>query len=263
MLNRTRRGPPVIALVEDDSSITELLCELLREDGYRTISCLNAEQAFQTIRRAKPDLLILDLHLNGSESGFAVLDILRLTPSTKDIPVIVCSADTKLLYDKEEELRLAKCQVLEKPFDIDAFLSKVKDALAVPRKRASAAVRADSMTVRATKRLQLQPPAIKGQVFVLPRNEPQFSEQVQESYGEATPTAADAEPVQVRYAQQLIRQSQALRTSSQSLRNQTAKLIEELRRTRNQVDTTAWLQAMSGPQPRWLWRGRKPNEDTA
>jgi DNA-binding response OmpR family regulator len=241
---------PSIVVVEDDQPTAEFLSDFLDEEGYSITACLNAEQAFETVQRGKLDLLILDLHLKGSESGFAVLDMLRFTPSTKDVPVIVCSADRKFLRDNEEALQLGKCVVLEKPFDLDVLLNMVNAALSVPKERASIAARAEGVTLRATKRLQPQPePAIE-RAFVLPRTEIQFVEPVQVLSQKLVPPVTDAVDELVQYTQQLGGQSEALCAEAQALRTQTAQILLELKATCAQIDTRAWMQALSGAQPR-------------
>jgi DNA-binding response OmpR family regulator len=58
--------------------------------------------------------------------------MMRLDPETVNIPVIVTSADSRTLREKEHNLRAHNCQVLEKPFDLDELLSMVRLALSPP-----------------------------------------------------------------------------------------------------------------------------------
>ena len=58
-----------------------------------------------------------------------MLDILRLTPATAQLPILMCSADTQLLQEKAYELALGNCEVVEKPFDVDAFVDNCRAML--------------------------------------------------------------------------------------------------------------------------------------
>jgi CheY-like chemotaxis protein len=100
------RERPVIVIVEDDVATLDLLCELLTEEGYQTVCCRTVNDAQERVRQDKPDLVILDVHLEGSASGLTVLDMLRLTPATAELPFIICSADTTLLKERAYELSL-------------------------------------------------------------------------------------------------------------------------------------------------------------
>lgn len=125
MESDTQRVRPLVAIVEDDVPIVDLLREILKDEGYEAIPCLTAEDAFREIRKKKPDLIILDLHLGGTDDGLKLVEILRKTPLCMETPIIVSSADTQLLNKKEHELRACKCDILAKPFDVEELLQKV------------------------------------------------------------------------------------------------------------------------------------------
>ena len=55
-----------------------------------------------------------------------VLELMRLDPETANIPVIICSADTQRIRDKEAYLREKGCDILEKPFLLEDLLAKVR-----------------------------------------------------------------------------------------------------------------------------------------
>ncbi|HEX5506824.1 MAG TPA: response regulator, partial [Thermomicrobiales bacterium] len=77
----------------------------------------------------RPDLVLLDIRMGHPEAGWQTLELLRLDPETTRIPVIVCSADTPFLRAKEGALRALRCDILEKPFDLDTLLAKVAAVL--------------------------------------------------------------------------------------------------------------------------------------
>jgi CheY-like chemotaxis protein len=122
MMSRTKT---LIAVVNDDQAYIDFVRELLVEEGYQTIACVGEHAAHAMVRREKPDFIILDMRLEHPDAGWQILQLIRLDPATKEIPVLVCSADAKFLREKEQQLRAQRCDILEKPFDLDMLLEKI------------------------------------------------------------------------------------------------------------------------------------------
>ena len=80
-----------IMLVEDDNSLREIYSIRLTAEGYTIVSAGDGEEALATAVRERPDLIISDVMMP-KISGFDMLDILRSTPETKDIKVIMMTA---------------------------------------------------------------------------------------------------------------------------------------------------------------------------
>lgn len=80
-----------ILLVEDDQSLREIYGIRLTAEGYEIVSAGDGEEALAVAVREKPDLIISDVMMP-KISGFDMLDILRSTPETKDIKVIMMTA---------------------------------------------------------------------------------------------------------------------------------------------------------------------------
>ncbi|MDQ6604314.1 MAG: hypothetical protein M3Z19_16440, partial [Chloroflexota bacterium] len=68
----------------------------------------------------------LDIRMEHPDTGWMVLELMRLDPETAHIPVIICSADTSRIREKEAYLREKGCAVLEKPFLLEDLLEKVQ-----------------------------------------------------------------------------------------------------------------------------------------
>jgi CheY-like chemotaxis protein len=80
-----------IMIVEDDRSLREIYSVRLAAEGYSIVSAGDGEEALGVVIREKPDLIISDVMMP-KISGFDMLDILRSTPETKDIKVIMMTA---------------------------------------------------------------------------------------------------------------------------------------------------------------------------
>jgi len=80
-----------ILLVEDDKSLREIYGVRLIAEGYDIISAGDGEEALALAIRERPDLIVSDVMMP-KISGFDMLDILRSTPETKDVKVIMMTA---------------------------------------------------------------------------------------------------------------------------------------------------------------------------
>jgi CheY-like chemotaxis protein len=80
-----------ILLVEDDVALSTVYKSRLDLEGFETLAVNNGEEALSAAQSFKPDLVLLDAMMP-KISGFDVLDILRNTPETRDIRVIMLTA---------------------------------------------------------------------------------------------------------------------------------------------------------------------------
>ncbi len=80
-----------ILLVEDDEALSTIYQIRLEAEDYDVRRVSNGEEALSATLEYKPDLIILDVMMP-KVSGFDVLDILRDTPQTKDVKVIILTA---------------------------------------------------------------------------------------------------------------------------------------------------------------------------
>ena len=80
-----------ILLVEDDNNLREIYEARLMAEGYDIVSARDGEEALTVAIKEKPDLVISDVMMP-KISGFDMLDILRTTPETKDVKVIMMTA---------------------------------------------------------------------------------------------------------------------------------------------------------------------------
>jgi CheY-like chemotaxis protein len=125
-----QQGRTRIALINDDTTFLELMRDLLQElEGYEVVVCKEGDRAYEFVKQHRPDLVLLDIRMGGEEIGWTVLELLTLDPQTRPIPLIVCSAAISELQAHEPLLRRYGVDVLPKPFDLDALLEKVEQAL--------------------------------------------------------------------------------------------------------------------------------------
>lgn len=83
--------PKKILLVEDDDALANVYETRLRAENFDTRRVPNGEEALSAALEYKPDLIILDVMMP-KVSGFDVLDILRNTPDTTNVKIIMLTA---------------------------------------------------------------------------------------------------------------------------------------------------------------------------
>ena len=107
----------VIAIVDDDAYIGDMLEELLRREGYGVLRAYSGTEALMLLEDRRPDLILLDLMLPGL-NGEEVL------PHLTGIPVIVLSARAAV-EDKVDLLQGGAADYLTKPFDTRELLARI------------------------------------------------------------------------------------------------------------------------------------------
>lgn len=80
-----------VMIVEDDDSLREIYSIRLTAEGYTVVSAHDGEEALAVAVRERPDLIVSDVMMP-KISGFDMLDILRSTPETRNIKVIMMTA---------------------------------------------------------------------------------------------------------------------------------------------------------------------------
>lgn len=113
-----------ILLVDDNSDIRKILQIHIRSMGFDSITAANGKEAVERAIAEKPDLILMDFVMPAMNGGEAT-QILRLSPGTKDIPILAMTA----LHRRSE---LQRCidvgcnDYIVKPFPIDELQRKIK-----------------------------------------------------------------------------------------------------------------------------------------
>jgi DNA-binding response OmpR family regulator len=122
-----------VIVVDQDTETTQLMAELLRDEGFAPLCYPAWLLSVRCIEQAQADLIILELGLGDPATELDLLGELRRNLNTRALPVIVDSTDERLLERLAEPLRDLGCIVLAKPFELDDFLSSVRISLDTSR----------------------------------------------------------------------------------------------------------------------------------
>jgi DNA-binding response OmpR family regulator len=120
-----------VLLVEDDVDIRDALTILLHEaTPYQVIGVPDGFAALKVVRTLVPHLVLLDYLLPGMD-GLECLDMLRANKGTEQTPVILMSAGLPEGVQKRGLLQARSDLIfLEKPFEMDTFLTLIRQILA-------------------------------------------------------------------------------------------------------------------------------------
>jgi CheY-like chemotaxis protein len=114
-----------ILVVDDDPAILDIVCWTLEDEGYVTQRAQDGLEALAAVRRAPPDLILLDLRMPRL-NGWELYQILLTEPVAKDIPVIIMTADQTTALGWTAPTTV---QLLPKPFSLDDLIHTVSSAL--------------------------------------------------------------------------------------------------------------------------------------
>jgi len=117
-----------IMIVDDDKEFLEELEETLILSGYAAVAINDSTTALNAARRAKPDLIILDLKMDVMD-GFQVAKSLKQSPETATIPIVAMTG----YFTREEYSSLTTMYGMEtcimKPFNPLDMIAKIENLL--------------------------------------------------------------------------------------------------------------------------------------
>ena len=117
----------MIAIIEDDAGIRELICYTLNNTGFQTQGFPEGNSFFEFMKNEIPELLLLDVMLP-NEDGISILKKLRADAKTKKMPIIMLTAKDSE-YDKIIGLDNGADDYVTKPFGMMELVSRIKAVL--------------------------------------------------------------------------------------------------------------------------------------
>ena len=122
-----------ILIVDDEKDIRELVSDILIDEGYSTDLAANSEETFKSIKKSKPQLIILDIWLKESKlDGIDILKHVKL--SNPDIPIVIISGHGNIEI-AVAAIKQGAYDFIEKPFNIDQLTVVIARAMETSRLR--------------------------------------------------------------------------------------------------------------------------------
>lgn len=109
-----------IMIAEDDAGILDAMQIILEDAGY-DITTIGTGPSVPHVIKQKPDLLLLDIWMSGI-NGTTICKKLKSHTKTKDMPIIICSAN------RDTQKLTKECgadDFISKPFEMEELLGKV------------------------------------------------------------------------------------------------------------------------------------------
>lgn len=116
-----------ILVIEDDKDIVELVRYNLEKDGFQVVACTDGTTGNAQVRKARPDLLILDLMLP-KLSGLEICKEIRKDVSMNRLPILILTAKGEEA-DRVVGLELGADDYVTKPFSPRELVARVKALL--------------------------------------------------------------------------------------------------------------------------------------
>jgi len=116
-----------VLIVDDEIHIVHVVAIKLRNNDYEVISADNGAEAFELACSEKPDIIVTDFQMPVM-TGLELVEKIRQSDVTKDIPVIMLTARSFAIEDQQkEDLQISQC--LSKPFSPKELLEDIEDIL--------------------------------------------------------------------------------------------------------------------------------------
>ncbi len=132
-----------ILVLEDDVKLNYIVCSFLNDNGYHTISCKNAEEAFDRILEEPVNLIISDIMMPGIDGFEFASDIRR---QDKNIPILFMTARDDIT-SKQKGYSIGIDDYMVKPIEMDELILRVSALLRRARIANERKLKAGSLTL--------------------------------------------------------------------------------------------------------------------
>ena len=132
MFKKDERERPHVLVVDDSSDIVNMVSGVLRAIGYAVITAPDGAQAMKLAVAERPRLILLDVNMPVVD-GRQTLALLKGDPNTRDIPVIMATAE-QLGKDVEDAFALGAVDYIVKPIRIPLLVEKVRQRVPPPER---------------------------------------------------------------------------------------------------------------------------------
>lgn len=92
-----------ILIVEDDRAMQHIFTEILKIDGYHTMSACDGEKAIELLSSYRPDVILLDLYLP-KMTGYEVLAHIQASGMYEETKIIIVTANNNIMNRPEADL---------------------------------------------------------------------------------------------------------------------------------------------------------------
>ncbi len=120
-----------ILIADDEPANRFIFSTFLKDQGYDVLTCENGLECVELTKKEKPDLILLDIRMPVMD-GYEVVKVLKSNSETKDIPIVVISANSEPQSIKKA-FDLGAIEFLPKPVNLEELLIRVSTVLKLKR----------------------------------------------------------------------------------------------------------------------------------
>jgi two-component system phosphate regulon response regulator PhoB len=117
-----------ILIVDDKKEIRQLVEVTLRSEDYKILQAGDGKEGIEIAKAERPDLILMDIMMPGDMSGLEATKAIKNDPETKNIPVIMLTAQGRK-QDREIGLEAGADDFFTKPFRPLELIKKVEEVL--------------------------------------------------------------------------------------------------------------------------------------
>jgi len=113
-----------ILIIEDNYFSIQLMAYLLERANYIVKYVFNGEEGLEMLKKSKPDLIILDIHLPGID-GYKVVKSIKALPALAKVPLVAVTA-MAMVGDREKILNEGFDFYISKPIQPETFVKQIE-----------------------------------------------------------------------------------------------------------------------------------------
>jgi two-component system, cell cycle response regulator DivK len=113
-----------ILYVEDNLENRVLVRRILMSEDYAVLEAVNAADALNILKNARPDLILMDINMPDID-GYTLTARIKAMPGFERIPILALTANV-MRGDKEKTLEAGCDGYIQKPLDIDQLIREVE-----------------------------------------------------------------------------------------------------------------------------------------
>ncbi|MDR3256709.1 MAG: response regulator transcription factor [Endomicrobium sp.] len=116
-----------IIVVDDEENLRNLVKDILENEKFKVIACQDTDEGYKRILKSKPDLALLDVNMP-QIGGIELCKILRETPETKNLPIIMLTVESTET-NKIIGFKTGADDYITKPFSNREFVARINSLL--------------------------------------------------------------------------------------------------------------------------------------
>lgn len=118
---------PVVTIINNEPTFRWTISRLLDKREITVTAYERGVAAVDHVRATRPAVVVLEATYGSAVTATSIVERLRAEPTTRYVPILVCSPDGRFLASYGEYLRGQGCVVIGRPFDDERFIEVIEN----------------------------------------------------------------------------------------------------------------------------------------